>query len=403
MTRVAYLLLLPLLIVSSLAGCEVGDSPLQDALVRDSAGIRIVENVGQRWPQGRGWRLSDFPSVSIGSLEGCAEYQFELVVGALKLDDGRIVVADNGAGELRFYDADGTYLSTTGRKGGGPGEFEELARLWPVSGDSVMTWDYRLRRLSIFDTQGRFVRSWILGTPGNEFGWHWPFVSLGDGSLIVGFQDYSAGFAMDGVIRDTLTYYMVDQPGIYGDSLGRFLFDESYRRGDFSISLPFGRAGSAAGWGNGFYFGDGHSHEFRYYTADGALRRIIRMHQPNMEVTKEDVGRYKEERIAGEDSDAGRERVRELLEEVPFPETMPAYDRILVDVEGNIWVLAYSYAAPGDDQPRWTVFDPEGVALGVVEGPPRFRILQIGANFVLGRALDEMDVQYVRLYELVRK
>jgi len=32
--------------------------------------------------------------------------------------------------------------------------------------------------------------------------------------------------------------------------------------------------------------------------------------------------------------------------------------------------------------------------------PPRFTPFQIGADFVLGREVDELDVQYVTLYRL---
>jgi hypothetical protein len=39
----------------------------------------------------------------------------------------------------------------------------------------------------------------------------------------------------------------------------------------------------------------------------------------------------------------------------------------------------------------------------VVETPPRFRIFQVGSDFVLGRWLDDLDVQHVRIYELLKE
>jgi sugar lactone lactonase YvrE len=71
-----------------------------------------------------------------------------------------------------------------------------------------------------------------------------------------------------------------------------------------------------------------------------------------------------------------------------------------VDAEGNLWVA--DYRRPGDDQPRWTVFDPTGAMLGVVETPERFSIHQIGSDFVLGSWADDMDVEHVRLYRLIK-
>jgi hypothetical protein len=48
------------------------------------------------------------------------------------------------------------------------------------------------------------------------------------------------------------------------------------------------------------------------------------------------------------------------------------------------------------------VFDPAGVYLGDVEMPERFRVFQIGADFVLGQWRDEDDVEHVRLYPLIK-
>jgi hypothetical protein len=83
-----------------------------------------------------------------------------------------------------------------------------------------------------------------------------------------------------------------------------------------------------------------------------------------------------------------------------LPETKPAYGRLLVDSEGNLWVADYSEER--DDEGSWSVFDPEGRFLGAVETPTGGRVQQIGSDFVLGVWRDEFDVEYVRLYELIR-
>ena len=105
----------------SCAGGEGGGAAFTE---RDSAGVTIVENVRGSWSEAQSWRLSPEPAVDIGVLEGAPEYQLFRVGGALRLDDGRIVVANGGTGELRFYDEAGSYLSASGRKGEGPGEFK---------------------------------------------------------------------------------------------------------------------------------------------------------------------------------------------------------------------------------------------------------------------------------------
>jgi hypothetical protein len=129
--RLAALAALPLL-----AACG-GEAGAAAPVVRDSAGVRIVENARPAWGEGEGWRSSPEPLVDVGLAEGDAAYQFGRVAGALRLDDGRIVVADGQANELRWFDAAGRHLKTAGRKGGGPGEFDGLHALLRLPGDSV--------------------------------------------------------------------------------------------------------------------------------------------------------------------------------------------------------------------------------------------------------------------------
>jgi hypothetical protein len=48
------------------------------------------------------------------------------------------------------------------------------------------------------------------------------------------------------------------------------------------------------------------------------------------------------------------------------------------------------------------VFDPDGRWLGGVETPVAYRIYQIGADFLLGRHRDDLGVERIRLYELIK-
>ena len=52
--------------------------------------------------------------------------------------------------------------------------------------------------------------------------------------------------------------------------------------------------------------------------------------------------------------------------------------------------------------PLWTLFDPEGRALGFIETPGGLTILEIGGDYLLGRATDEMGVESVQVWALER-
>lgn len=393
-----------LLLLAPLAACEPAVQPSSPA-VRDSAGVLIVDNSSFRWKDGRGWRVSERPLLDIGVVEGGPEYQFEDVKAALRLADGRIVVADNGAAELRFYDEAGMYLSTSGGKGGGPGEFEGILMVWRLGDDSLMAWDWRLRRVSVFDSRGRFARSWQLQAPEAASGLALPQAYLGDGSLVAGVLDYSSGAVLDGAVYDTMVYHVVDRDGTFGPPLGRFPWSQRYverfEGGAFSVSLPFGRRTHAAASGDGFHLGNGDSYEIRYFDSRGSLRRIVRRDRPNPRVTETDIRTLREEWISDERDAGGRQRMRRLLDMMPIAETMPAYGRLVADALGNLWVEVYR--RPGDDRPRWTIFDPEGHMLGVVETPDGFVVLDIGADFLLGLWRDDLDVEHIRMYHLLKR
>jgi hypothetical protein len=64
--------------------------------------------------------------------------------GVVLLDDGRIVVADGSANEIRVYDARGARLSTLGRTGDGPGEFRGVRGITAFGRDSLLAWDARV-------------------------------------------------------------------------------------------------------------------------------------------------------------------------------------------------------------------------------------------------------------------
>ena len=98
---------------------------------------------------------------------------------------------------------------------------------------------------------------------------------------------------------------------------------------------------------------------------------------------------------------------RKMFEEMPFPKTMPAFGSsrssertFRVDAEANVWIMEYN--RPGDDEKRWTVFDSAGMLLGTLRVPDDLIILAIGGDYVLGVRRDELDVEQVVMYELVK-
>jgi hypothetical protein len=177
-------------------GTEAPATPA--STVRDSSGVTIVENAGLTESHQVSWAIGSEPVVSIGTLEGDERYQLFRVVDALVLNDGRIAVANRGTSEIRTYDPEGRYLDSWGVAGEGPGEFTGLARIarWP--GDSLLAWDFQLRRATVFDPEGAVGRSFSLASDDRVTTSELVAVFPGSrllirGSFLFGAQDITSG------------------------------------------------------------------------------------------------------------------------------------------------------------------------------------------------------------------
>ena len=168
-----------------LAGCgQEAAQAAQSFQVRDSAGVTIYVNSAGEWTEATAWTLSSDPILTIGEFDGPEEYLLYRARGARRLSNGNILIANGGTNELRFYDPNGIHLQSVGREGDGPGEFRRMREPWPLGSDSIAIWDSRSARLSVFDVDGEFGRSFRLDPipdalrPG-------PLGILADNSLLV--------------------------------------------------------------------------------------------------------------------------------------------------------------------------------------------------------------------------
>lgn len=150
-------------------------------------------------------------------------------------------------------------------------------------------------------------------------------------------------------------------------------------------------------WGGEVAVGSESTFEIGVYTPEGAMTRVVRVLSRVEEVGEDDVETYIQERLAGATLEE-RPRIRQSLEEMPVPETKPAYGSIMADEVGNLWVGAW--AVYPQVPATWTVMDAEGRWLGDVEMPEGFFPLDIGAGWILGVERDAMDVEYIVLYPL---
>lgn len=178
----------PLLLTLATLACQPDDPALGDPgiAIRDSAGIRIIENPLPPEDSRLDWKIGPEPTLSIGRAEGEEPYLLHFVRNAMRLGDGRILVPNGGSNELRFFDAMGNHLATTGGRGEGPGELERLLRIDPWPGDSILARNAPNMGIAVFDGDGNHGRTFTMADDGRVPGFLWnPFHPTRDGGMIV--------------------------------------------------------------------------------------------------------------------------------------------------------------------------------------------------------------------------
>ena len=376
------------------------DSGLQ-SVVRDSAGVTIVENEKPAADSRIGWRIGPEPTLSIGAVEGDPAYELFRVTDATRLPDGRIVVANAGSAELRMFDETGTHLGTWGGEGEGPEEFglggpSGVGR-WP--GDSISASDTYARRFSVFDANGEHARTIALPDPFYRL-----IGILPDGKLFVGtvssFRPPDGEFP-DGVVRIELEYGLAAADGRSHSTLGTHPGAEwSASAENMSVRPhPFSRSPTYAVWGDLVVIGANDRYEIRAYATDGRLTRIVRRDHDARRPTRADLEAYVSRRYRNLSDEERSSRVAEVAD-MALTEAFPAFNTIRVDEPRYLWVE--EYRQPGETGRIWTVFDPAGRVLGFMETPPGLRVFEIGPDYILGAVYDEFRIEYVQLWPLDR-
>lgn len=147
----------------------------QDALmVQDT--LMVQANNPPVW--GESPRLVE--EMRVGTAAGEEAYSLGYVVGVVPTGDGGVWVLDGMNHVLRRYDSNGVHLTSVGRKGHGPREFEHVTGITRTD-DGLAVYDPGNSRISLFESTGEFrgtIRTPNRGIIGGD-----PTLLYHDGSL----------------------------------------------------------------------------------------------------------------------------------------------------------------------------------------------------------------------------
>ncbi len=338
------------------------------------------------WDGGESWTVVE--DLRIGSFDDPGPYELGQVT-ALDVDAyGRIWALEAQAKEIRVFDAEGRYVRSIGRAGGGPGEFSGPAHAQFAADGRLWVADPQNNRVSVIDTTGTFVESHRIA--GGFFMVPWPggFDLEGHYYLPIPRMDPDDGFGI-GIVRFGPGMTPLDTIAQPEDPVERERFEYRSPSGDgrFMASIPFApgfrTARSPLGTMWGLLTG-----EYRLFEIDRAgdtLRTIQNAYDPlpvtaaDREAARESLSWFTEQ---GGQIDLSR-----------VPGTKPAAEDLFVDEEGRIWVGRLTDRPEGQD---WDLFDREGRFLTRIRLPTPFRaVRRVKGEYIYGVTEDEIGVPYI--------
>jgi hypothetical protein len=343
------------------------------------------------------WRLSESPTLTIGT-EGAAEAEFHRVAGAVRLGNGQIAVADGGTNQIRYFGPEGAFRRAFGRQGGGPGEFQSMARLIRF-GDTLAMHDDRNDRLTvILDDSLLEVRVVRVANRTQHFSIR---DRLPDGRWVASTSVSPRFSAVP--YRDSIAV------GILPASAEGDLQWLGWFPGPWIASIE-GRLTGLAGfftWVNFTVVGqhvvvlDGDQELLRRFSHDGTELPGSAIAIRGDPLTPEIIEQAKRREInPREDPVVARQWLDVRYASAVLGDRLPAFRTLLADSEGLVWLEGFRVEET--QQGKYFVFSVDDGHVATVAVPAGFRATDIGSDYLLGVATDAEGVERVVMYGLTR-
>lgn len=388
-------LLLPL---RALAGeCAEDLEPLrQDARVRDSAGVVIVESPRSAFESRLPWTFGAVPLFAFGAGDETVPEPFGSISNSFRLPDRRVVVVVGRPAGILVFRPDGRFDQGIGGAGEGPGEWRAVTSVWAADDGSIVVFDEVSKALHVYASDGVFR--------------HRTALQVGNGVL----PDQAARGPTGGaVVRLSpgvrlesrpfaWTLVHVDEKGVKAGEFARrewggFVVDE--RRVDFVGPPLFTQTLVWSRSPRGVVVNTSAAFRLDEIAPGGRLLRSIRVDAPAILVSPAIVQRYFEDW----EGRGGGNAARESIAKVGTADSIPLVGKLLTDDVGFFWAAEYNVHRPATPVRRWWVVDPTRGVLGFMDMPEQHEVLAIGRDEIFFRVRNENGVPRLVVLPLLRR
>lgn len=326
-------------------------------------------------------------------------------------EQGRVYLVDFRSQKIHAYAPDGSWLTSIGQEGRGPGEFETITAIQAENG-RVHVLDGRHLKIAVFEWQedevglvdefnidmGQFNRQpgWV--EKANEQGWHPRPSGMDldpDGRYLIRFTDRSVpvNAVLEGRTTNVTRYdpdsrSFTDLDVMAFDWTGQVIVHEVEGGMSVYFGLGYKRDSRIAYRGGQWVYGWNEDFLLRIHDDDGQYIRAVYHSLPNKPLVKDDLLQLNADRGS---------QFEEMIRNDELPETWPAFQDVLLDRQGRIWVSRISEDPETMD---WFILDADGELAGRAQLPSNVRVKYISGDALYAIEQDEDGLPFGRRYRV---
>ena len=372
--------------LAAITACVDGkDGTSQQAIVSDSAGVRVVSNQAADRPLD--WTFT--PILTLGGEDEGPKAFFSVNERTVGVDDaGRIFILDAEGHRLLVFADDGRHLGTFGREGEGPGEIAWPIRLEVKPDGTALIEDIGRGRVHGFDTEGIPVETSEELVPNNRRRW--------------GSEGYYSSIST--IEEDQMSYRFLHVRGSDTTELARLTVPssgvielESCGMALSGMAPLFSRNIVWDAWRDRAVVRVGASYLVEVFDRGRLVARYQRAVEP-VEATRELAKRELGQGMRVMTPAGARECAwDEVMEKRGVADLVPAIRGFRVDPMGRIWI---SRGGPRPEPTPTDVLATDGTYLGTLPAEAPFPIGFLPDGRVLAVETDALEVERLVVYRI---
>lgn len=290
------------------------------------------------------------------------EVILQQITGIKSDSKGKIFLTDQRALQIHVFDIQGEYVTSIGREGAGPGEFQSLLRVYIDQNDQIFAFDVNQARNTIFvENNDSWEADQIFMIEGQRYG-----IESADTDGNVTLRQSQPQYPEPGAFwyehelaTGNLSAGLIEQNILTIKDMG-YLYS-----GDGTLErIPFGRTTVVATEPEGnIYLVWNEKFEMAKYNAKMEFIDSLSVDIPNQPISNEE-SRNAMDRVGNNFRSLAREHM---------PDSKPVINNMIVDINGNIWLQTF-------DTPEYLVLDREGTPLRSFELENELRLVHVDEN-----------------------